>query len=782
MLSLQLFGGLALHGSEGPIAGRVTQRRRLALLAVLAVERRLVSRDKLLGLFWPDADSERGRRLLADSLYVLRSGLGEALATPGDDVRLNDSQMVSDLGLFLGAIDDGRLEDASRLYTGPFLEGVFISDAPEFERWAESVRSRLAGEHRRILEALAVDADKREGHDRAIACWRRLATADPLSTRAALGLMRALARAGDRAAALQYARVHEELVRGELDAGPDPAIAALAAQLRTAPASAGDSPPVILAPAMVPDVVAPPSVERVGRTTRWRLLAAASFAVIVVAVATEIMLRSRDQDVPSPGVSLSATPRSTDADSLPRIAVLPFDPISTNQDAEYVAGGITEALIAALDRLHRMHVISRTSAAAAKRAGLSAKAVGDTLGARFLIEGSVRLAGSHLLITPTLTDARDGTILWSDTLQREYTAEQIIGVEAAVVRSIASALDMRLSNPAAASLIARTTTNTEASILYQKGRRFWDSRNPAGVHKAIDAFERAIAKDPKYAEAYVGLADAYATIGIGNIGDFRADEYFPKVAAAAMRALDLDSTLAEAHASLGYMELLYKLDWAAASRELSIALNFRPSYSTARIYRAILFEWTMHFGEAVSEMQRALKDDPLSLASNAELGRALFLAGRHEEAATQLRATLDLDSTSFRAHTYLGQVYVKQLKSSEGIRELRRARELAPNSSRPLALLAYAYARAGRRAEAESLLDSLRGRERHGYVPAFDFAIAYVALDSTTRAFEWLNKSIDDHSIRPYLVDPTFERLHADARYKALLGRLKLRWRQTTGE
>jgi serine/threonine-protein kinase len=297
------------------------------------------------------------------------------------------------------------------------------------------------------------------------------------------------------------------------------------------------------------------------------------------------------------------------------------------------------------------------------------------------------------------------------------------------------------------------------------------------VQRSIDHFNDAIAKDSTFALAYAGLADSYASLGIGNMRDFRATDYFPRARAAAEHALALDSTLAEAHAILGYVHVLYDFDWDGASRELARAIDVRPSYSTARIYRAILFEWTGHFELALREAQDAAALDPISpLASNLELGRALFFSQMYDSAAAVFRATLARDPTSLRGHMHLGQVYVQQRRFDDAIRELTRAARLSPNTSRPVALLAHAYGAKGDVAAAHALLDTVRQRARRGYVPAFDFAIVHAGLGRRDEMFAALDSAFADHSIRPYLMDPTFAAFRGDARYRALLDRLDLPW------
>ena len=256
MVVLRLLGGASLYGPRGPVTGRVTQRRRLALLAVLAAARgRLVSRDKLVALFWPDHESDAARHLLRDSLYVVRTALGDpAIVAAGDDLRSDPAHLTTDVDAFECALDAGDYERAVGLYTGPFLDGIHVAGAPEFDRWSEGERARLAERHRAALATLARQAERADRPDDAVVWWRRLAVADPLDGRAALGLSRALTAVGDRAAALQHVRVHTALLAHELGAAPDPALHALAEELQRDPAGNGGAHPtttVVVTPAPI---------------------------------------------------------------------------------------------------------------------------------------------------------------------------------------------------------------------------------------------------------------------------------------------------------------------------------------------------------------------------------------------------------------------------------------------------------------------------------------------------------------------------------------------------
>ena len=237
MLFLRLFGGAALEADGRPLTGRATQKRRIALLALLATASRgCLTRDKIMGYLWPEHDTEQARHLLSVALYELRKALGDEVITArNDEVRLDVSLMPSDVTEFDEALAARELERAAALYSGPFMDGVFVSDAPELERWMAVERERYAREYRQVLEALAHEQAAR-GEDRAaVEVWRRLVAEDPFNSRLSVGLMRALERVGDRAGALQHARVHAVLLREEFGAEPVPEVEVLAERLRSEP-------------------------------------------------------------------------------------------------------------------------------------------------------------------------------------------------------------------------------------------------------------------------------------------------------------------------------------------------------------------------------------------------------------------------------------------------------------------------------------------------------------------------------------------------------------------
>ena len=481
MFTLETLGGLILRNGDSPVTGRATQRRRLALLAILAAERRPISRDKVLGLLWPEIDGERARHLLADSLYVLRAGLGEdVVINSGDHVALNEERVASDVASFEQAMEAGRLEQAVSAYSGPFLDGIFISDAPSFERWTDSTRNALAERYRRCLEQLANQAAASRDYAQSVTWWRALIAADPLSSRVAIGLIRALTLVGDRGAALQFARQHDEIIRAELDSTPDPAVLALVAELRVAPSVANwtsttaKAAPVSSVPPRGPEptlVEAPhPARSLTGRHRRSRMaLVGAVGAIIAIAVLATVVRARRTFD------------------PQPAIAVLPFESLTTDSEAVFIAQSITELLTDALHyRLgNALRVIPSTSSAAARKQTSDFEEAGKRLDVRYLIDGSIGLSGGEIQIATRLVDAKTGAALSAKKLQRLYEPASIIEIEDSIVVWFANQLDM---SPASrlASFTSWVTHNPAAIDPYSGVRHLWASRNPAGIRKPID--------------------------------------------------------------------------------------------------------------------------------------------------------------------------------------------------------------------------------------------------------------------------------------------------------
>jgi TolB-like protein/DNA-binding SARP family transcriptional activator len=353
MLRLRTLGGAVVEDDTGPVGGAAAQRKSLALLALLAPGReRGMSRDKIVTYLWPEAEPERAAHRLTQLVYALRRDLGTADLVLGTiELRLNSAIITSDVAEFGAARRAGELEQAVSIYGGPFLDGFYLTDSPEFERWVENERVGFAREYAEALETLAAQATVRGDHRQAAAWWRRLANHDPLSSRVMVHLMSTLAAGGSRGEAIEQARAYQDLIRRELDAEPNPAIIALAEQLRQRPVPAG------------------PTLE---------------------------------------GASLADV----------SIAVLPFTSLSSAAANNDFAEGLSEELMSALTQVKGLRVIAASAVASFKNAVLDAREVGSKLGARVIVEGTIRQAGDRLRLTVRLVDASDGCYLWSERYER----------------------------------------------------------------------------------------------------------------------------------------------------------------------------------------------------------------------------------------------------------------------------------------------------------------------------------------------------------------------------
>jgi tetratricopeptide (TPR) repeat protein len=313
----------------------------------------------------------------------------------------------------------------------------------------------------------------------------------------------------------------------------------------------------------------------------------------------------------------------------------------------------------------------------------------------------------------------------------------------------------------------------QAHDLYLQGQYFMDRLNGSGIREAIDRFSRAIRRDSLYAQAWAGLADAHSSLGIGNAAPIPPRPEFEQARIAATRALVLDSTLAEAHAALALVQMMYDFDWAGAAQSLDRAQLNDPGYAFTYLYRSFLLSWLGKFDEATVSTREALHMDPGSFRFRQDIGRTLLLAHRFGGAERELRQLLALDSTNGRAQMLLGEVLFGSGRAVEAVSELERAQRNLP-ATRVAAFRAAAYARAGRRAEARALADSLTTLSETKFVAAQDLAIAWAGVRDVNNALTWLERAYDDRTLRPFVRDPVFDFLVPEPRYRALFTRMRL--------
>jgi TolB-like protein/DNA-binding SARP family transcriptional activator/tetratricopeptide (TPR) repeat protein len=732
---LRTFGPPTLLGAEAEtiLGHHGNHRRRLALLAVLgAAGERGRSRDQLLLLFWPDATQSRARHSLDQLLYALRGSLGESVFDGVNPVRLNARVVDSDVGAFNAAIERGDLKVAVGEYHGPFLDGFYLSDAPEFEQWAEAERARLAASYAGALERLAQDGAEAQDHATAVRWWRTLVESDPVSGKNAVGLIGALVNAGDHAAALQYAKRYEALVAQQLGVGAGAAVAALVeevrAKARAEPPTAFALPPVTAQAVPGTTPIDHPSPQRSARRRSAPYVVGAMLAAILIAIGVSLRPMTR-------GSAAAAATESS-------IAVLPFANVSgTPQDATLV-DGITEELIGRLAKLGHLRVTARTSAFAFKNSDLGVRRIADSLGVANIIEGSVQRIGSQLRVQVRLVDARDGSTRWSETYDREL--RDVFVVQSEIAGAVARALDLQLGASTLAVIRRGSTPSIAAYELYLRGNDAALMRSDSGARVGLENFRQAIALDSSFAAAYAGLARMHMRIATGDDQELPRRDRLALAEQAALKAVALDDSLGEAHATLGLVRRS-NYDLASAEAELTRAVALDPTNARVREWLVQLYVATDRPKEALAEARRARALDPLSPTTNAEVARALIANDRCDEALAQLDKLRFLRPRLLRAGSLAAQCYARKAMWPEAIAEMQRISLSA--GPRGEAMLGYMLARAGRTDEARQILAAMLDRERRTDGGAFEVATVYAGLGENDQAFTWLDKSLEDRSL-----------------------------------
>jgi TolB-like protein/Tfp pilus assembly protein PilF/predicted Ser/Thr protein kinase len=462
--------------------------------------------------------------------------------------------------------------------------------------------------------------------------------------------------------------------------------------------------------------------------------------------------------------------RVSGGEAIDSVAVLPFVNAGADPNAEYLSDGITESLINSLSTLPHLKVMSRDSAFMYKGKDTDARTVGQTLGVRAVLKGRVMQRGDDLEISAELVDARDDSHIWGQQYSRK--ASDIFALQGDLAKEITSMLRMRLTGEDEKQMTKSYTANPEAYQDYLKGS-FWRYKiTEEGYSKCVDYSQQAIAKDPDYALAYAGLADCYS--GRANNGFVPPKQGYPRAKEAALKALELDDTLAEAHTSLAFIKTDYDWDWPGAERELQRAIELNPAYARAHALYGYQLYRLGRFEEAIAELKRSVELDPLSLLNNRILGQAFYFARQYDQAVEQFRKTLELDPNFPGGHRYLGEAYLQKSMYKDGIAEIQKDLVISPNSTGTLSQLGYGYAVAGRPAEAHKVLDQLNELSKQKYVPAVSWAIIYSGLGEKDKAFEWLEKAYEDRANGAIKVTPAFDPLRSDPRFADLLRRMNL--------
>jgi len=460
-------------------------------------------------------------------------------------------------------------------------------------------------------------------------------------------------------------------------------------------------------------------------------------------------------------------------EAIDSVAVLPFVNASADPNTEYLSDGITESLINSLSQLPHLKVMSRDASFRYKGKETDAQAVGRDLGVRAVFEGRVTQRGDSIAISAELIDTRDDRHIWGQQFSRRPS--EIFGLQEEIAREMTTALRLRLTNEEQKHLVRSYTPNAEAYQDYLRGRYFWQ-KTGLGLNKGAEYFQQAIAKDPQYALAYDGLADSYILLSV--FGFSSPKEAFPKAKEAALKSLEMDGTLVEAHTSLARIKAEYDWEWSGAEREFRRAIELNPSYATAYQWYGSVLVTMGRPEEAIANYRRALELDPLSPIINGALGKAFYDTRQYDRAIEQMQKTLELDPNLFMARAYLAYAYLQKSMNKEAMAELEKHMVISQGHPWAVVELGYAYAAVGRTPEAQRMLDKLNQLSRQQFVAADGMAKIYVGLGEKGKAFEWLEEGYERHSTGlggvDLKVDPVWDPLRSDPRFADLLRRVKL--------
>jgi TolB-like protein/Tfp pilus assembly protein PilF len=569
---LKLFGGAIVETEAAAVSDLSSRRHPLALLALLAMSpSRRLGRSRLVGYLWPDAPERTARNRLTSCVYHARQELGnDVLTAIGSELGLNPAVLACDVCEFQDALAAGDHRAAVELYSGPFLDGFWLRGSPDFDHWADRERDRLGRAYRDALEALALAAADRGEFGAAAQWWRERLREEPHDTRIATRLIEALAAAGSRVAALGVASEHVRLLEQEYGAGPDAAFQAVVHRLREMDAA--------------------------------------------VAVPT-------------------AVPHGPD----PRVvAVLPFENVGGDADAAAFAAGLHNDLLTQLSRVASLSVISRTSVLRYQDATAWIPEIARELGAGTIVEGAVQRAGGRVRLNVQLIDVRHDAHLWAETYDRELSVQNLFEIQSELAEHIAASLRAELAGTAAAPAADPNapTHSMDAYLLYAQGRAHLSHRTERSTLRAVDYFQRSIARDPGYPLAWAGLAEALVLLAW-------YDYPVPDDAADAMtvvrRAIELDPGSGEAHASLGVLHAR-RQDGPAAAAALRRAVELQPSYAEAHSWLGWVLMAMGDVARALAPAERATELDPMAPYTRVYYGQILLAAGDAERALAEARS------------------------------------------------------------------------------------------------------------------------------------------------
>jgi TolB-like protein/DNA-binding winged helix-turn-helix (wHTH) protein/Flp pilus assembly protein TadD len=454
------------------------------------------------------------------------------------------------------------------------------------------------------------------------------------------------------------------------------------------------------------------------------------------------------------------------------LAVLPLESLSNDASQDYFADGITDELISDLGQISALRVISRTSVMTYKHARKPLPQIARELNVDAVVEGTVLRSGDQVRITAQLIEASTDKHLWSQSYQGEL--RDTLALQSEVAGAIAEQIRINLNPQEQSALKTAKVVNPQAYESYLKGRYFWNKRTADGLKVALAYFNEAIDADPNYAQAYSGLADTYAVLGDWQYGVMSTKEALPKAKAAAVKAVELDSSLSEAHTSLGYSLRAFDWDFDSAGKEFRRAIELNPSYATAHHWNAMNLGLLGRPKEALAEMRKAENLDPLSLIINSDLAEFLLLTHSYDESIEQGRKIIEMDSTFPIGHKQLGDAYLLKQMDKEAVAELQKAVQLSGGSPICIADLARAYMASGKMNEAVKLLSDLKKSSNASFANAPQIAMIYASMRDNDQAMHWLERAYQERFNPSILLRSGFDPLRTDPRFEDLMRRIGL--------
>jgi DNA-binding winged helix-turn-helix (wHTH) protein/TolB-like protein/Tfp pilus assembly protein PilF len=507
-----------------------------------------------------------------------------------------------------------------------------------------------------------------------------------------------------------------------------------------------------------PGPLGPPARRR--RSDRWMPWA---LALVVAAVGTWFIWRSGER-----GHSASSAAQA--------LAVLPFKPLVLAERDESLELGMTESLIARLSALDGIVVKPLSSVRRYAEPEQDPLAAGMALNAEVVLDGTLQHRDGRLRVTARLLNVKDGQQIWAGSFDENVTT--IFEVQDTITKRVSEALRAPLSDRVARRHERGSTQIPAAYLAHANGRLAWSRLTEQSLKQAIQEFEKALALDPNYALAYVGVADSYATLGV--FGILRPHEAFPRAREAAQRALEIEPELAAAHATLGHITVQYELDWQAGMAEYDRAISLDPNYARTYHWRGIYYGMHGATALALADFERARLLEPLWIAPRAATGNMLFYARRYGDAIDVLNETLAFDERADNARTYRARAYLHSGQAELALSEFLKLRERGARAPGSFGDVGQALAMLGRIPEARAELERSLALEKQQYVPALDIASIYASLGERDHAFEWIERAFTDRSTNISMLqyDPTFDALHHDPRFSALVERINTKKRK----